>query len=101
MNAPIDVLALPLAFGYRLDDGSIDVTTCTEKAQLWAKYAEDRVFGLYLNREPGVDELLAAAMVALQYLEHPDVREMPFSLPADAAAERLRAALANVSGGAA
>lgn len=84
-----------VAFGYRNDDGAFDVTTDADKARSWSKFAENRVFGLYLDKEPGTDELVAAAMVALQYLEHPDVDVMPFALPASAAADRLRSALAS------
>ena len=42
------------------------------------------------------DELLAAARVALQYLDHPDVQVIPFALPASGVAERLRKAIFEV-----
>lgn len=35
--------------------------------------------------------------LALKYLEHPDVQSMPFALPAAAAAERVREAIADSS----
>jgi len=39
-------------------------------------------------------ELLGALMVAVQYLEHPDVQAIPFALPASGVAKRARDAIA-------
>lgn len=42
-----------------------------------------------------VKELAAASLLALQYLEHPDVQKIPSSYPAAAVAIRLKYALAD------
>ncbi len=42
--------------------------------------------------------LVAQLTLAVRYLDHPDVRAIPFSLPAAAVAERARAALAQSKG---
>lgn len=43
-------------------------------------------------------DMYAELELALRYLDHPDVRALPFALPAEAAAERCRAALAKARG---
>ncbi len=48
--------------------------------------------------DEAMQELLGALMVAVQYLEHPDVQAMPFALPASGAAKRARKAIAKAEG---
>ncbi len=48
-----------------------------------------------------VGELVAALSLALRYLEHPTVQAIPFACRAEVAAEKCRALLARVKGGAA
>lgn len=43
-------------------------------------------------------ELLEALRLALRYLDHPEVQAIPFALPATAAIERARAAIAKAEG---
>jgi hypothetical protein len=43
-------------------------------------------------------DLLAAAELALRYMENPDVQALQFALPAAAAADRLRAAVEAATG---
>lgn len=98
------VSAIPVAYGYRYDDGSFDVTEDVEKANSWMRFAEHRVFGLYLDHQPAdeSDEVLALigwATRALEYLEHPDVQAMGFAAHPGVVATELRAALVRVSGG--
>ena len=41
-------------------------------------------------------ELVAVAELALRYLEHPDITEIPFAVPSQSVADRLEAAIAAV-----
>ncbi len=46
-----------------------------------------------------IEKLVASLELAASYLDHPDVKAMPFALPSEAVANRARAAIEKAKGG--